>query len=557
MRTTPIRRSGIALRWFVLGAVVALLGGGQGQAAVGAGVSTGPRAIFQPLKPRNILDTRKPGQGPAITGGGVGRLLQVAGAGGVPSDATAVVANVTAIQPTARSFLTVYPAGQTRPNTPNLFFGAAQTVSNVVAMKLGTGGAVRIFNKTGSVQVTVDVQGFYVGHDHDDRYYTKAEADTRFFQGSTLILVNGDGAPADNGAALAAAMAAITDASADKPYTIRLSPGLYDVGTGGLDVKPFVELQGSGEDRSILTAPGSHDLSPNDGGTYGTVRPAGGSSVRSLTVRNSGGPSTIAVGIEIGDGTARVSDVTVDVGGGSDDNIGITPNHFATAPRLELDGATIDVAAGGIGGGIGALASDQYDVIAVRDSSVDVTGAGFGIVADASSASGSRIRVSDTEVTVAGGGTALGGKANGQMMFDDVSVTVTGGTTTVGIGGSGSGFHPVLQDSTISVSGGSSSNKGFDGAQSFSATVQGSRITASGANATAMELGLGPTDSGSAFVDGSVLTATTIVNSINAGTVVKVGASKLAGTTIVNGAGTFVCVASYESDYSLLSSTCT
>lgn len=532
------------------GAVAGVLASTLGYVPFAGGtISAGNRNVFVSVPPCRLFDTRPAPRtiGPRSTPLGAGETVTftVRSLCGVPAGANAAVMNVTAINPTASSFLTVFPADQPRPNASNLNWVAGQgPTPNQVTVGLSSDGRIKLFNGLGTVNVFADVVGYTETHDHDDRYD----------EGSSLLLVPADDTPAANGAALLAAMASITDASSSNPYTIRLAPGVYDVGVSGLDVKPFVTLQGGGQDRTIVTAPGSPDLSPSNGGVYGTVRPAGESALRDLTVRNTGGVSTIAVGVEIGDGTARLADIDIEVTG-SDDTLGIAANHFANTPRLDLDRGTIEVVGGG---GIGQLSSsDRYDTIFVRNSVIDVTGGGFGIGGDASRTSGSFVRVSDTRVNVTGGGTGIGGTANGELLYTNVHVNVSGGTTTLGIGGSGSGFHPVLHGSTITVAGGSASNKGFDGALFFSVTLQNTRLTASGVNAIAMELGLGSTDSGNAFVDGSVLTATTVFNSINADTQVKVGGSKLSGSTIVNGPGLFVCAASYKSDYTALSATCT
>jgi hypothetical protein len=278
--------------------------------------------------------------------------------------------------------------------------------------------------------------------------------------------------------------------------------------------------------RTIVTAPGSADLVPADGGTYGTVRLGGDSGARSLTIRNSGGTSTIALGVEVGDGTVRLVDTGIEVSGGSDANLAIAPAHLSTGALLEFDDGLVEVAQGT---GIGTLGPESYDTLRVHDSRVAVTGGGVGI----------------------------GATTTGAQSLTDVDITVQGGTSTVGLAGTGSGFQPLLRNSSITVSGGSTSNTGVDAGQFFVVTLQGTRITASGVGAIAMELGLGPTDSGQVVVDSSVLSATTVFSSINAGTSLRVGGSKLAGTTIVSGAGTFVCVASYKSNYTALSATCT
>jgi hypothetical protein len=86
----------------------------------------------------------------------------VTGRGGVGlSGVSAVALNVTVTQPTAAAYLTVYPAGVTRPLASNLNFVAGETVANVVVVPVGAGGQVSIFNSLGSTQVVVDVVGWF------------------------------------------------------------------------------------------------------------------------------------------------------------------------------------------------------------------------------------------------------------------------------------------------------------------------------------------------------------------------------------------------------------
>jgi hypothetical protein len=86
--------------------------------------------------------------------------LTVLGVGGVPANADSVVVNVTAVQPTAGGYVTVWPAGQTRPTTSSLNFPAGATVPNLVICKIGTSGRVGIFNANGNTHVVVDVVGY-------------------------------------------------------------------------------------------------------------------------------------------------------------------------------------------------------------------------------------------------------------------------------------------------------------------------------------------------------------------------------------------------------------
>src|SRR4051794_39830556 len=119
-------------------------------------------AAFHPQTPARVLDTRGPGDEsikPVAAGGTV--TLAVAGAGGVPADATAVVVNVTATNTTRSGYLTVWPAGEPRPTASNLNFVAGQTVPNLVVAKVGAGGKVSIFNFTGATDVVVDIMGWF------------------------------------------------------------------------------------------------------------------------------------------------------------------------------------------------------------------------------------------------------------------------------------------------------------------------------------------------------------------------------------------------------------
>jgi hypothetical protein len=126
-------------------------------------VSASPTApgSYVAVPPARLLDTRLSG-GPVAAGASV--LLPVAGHGGVPaSGASAVVLNVTVTAPTRPGYVTVWPAGIAQPRTSNLNFTAGLTVSNLVMVPLGSGGAVQLVNaSTGTAQLVADVSGYYL-----------------------------------------------------------------------------------------------------------------------------------------------------------------------------------------------------------------------------------------------------------------------------------------------------------------------------------------------------------------------------------------------------------
>jgi Tol biopolymer transport system component len=147
-----------------------LRGGGSGENSAtyvrDLGDPPAPGARFTPLDPVRILDSRPlPYQvGPYSTPwqAGTTRDVQVAGVGGVPAGAEAVVLNVTVTGTTASSYLSVWPKGQARPTVSSLNWQAGWTIPNAVTVKVGAEGKVSIFNNRGQADVIVDVVGYYL-----------------------------------------------------------------------------------------------------------------------------------------------------------------------------------------------------------------------------------------------------------------------------------------------------------------------------------------------------------------------------------------------------------
>ena len=126
-----------------------------------AGDPSGSR--FTAATPARILDTRVGTGAPAVRLGSATSLdLQVTGRGGVPaSGVSAVVLNITAVEPSAGSFLTAWPTGEARPLASNLNYTAGQVVPNLVMVKVGTGGRVSLYNHAGTTHLGADVAGWY------------------------------------------------------------------------------------------------------------------------------------------------------------------------------------------------------------------------------------------------------------------------------------------------------------------------------------------------------------------------------------------------------------
>jgi hypothetical protein len=123
-------------------------------------------AQFTPTTPVRITDTR-PGSGFPNEGNTLGPNttlpVQMSGVGPVPaSGVTAAVMNVTVTNTTQSSFLTVFPSDlASPPSTSDLNWVAGETVPNLVVTTLGSNGAVKVFNASGSTDVVMDVSGWY------------------------------------------------------------------------------------------------------------------------------------------------------------------------------------------------------------------------------------------------------------------------------------------------------------------------------------------------------------------------------------------------------------
>ncbi len=126
-----------------------------------------PAGSFTGRTPARLLDSRSVGA--TVDGGGVGggplaggaiTQLTVAGRGGVPADASAVVLNITATEASGPGYATAWPCSQPQPLASNLNYGAGDTVPNLVFVKLGAGEKVCLFTATASVNLIADVSGY-------------------------------------------------------------------------------------------------------------------------------------------------------------------------------------------------------------------------------------------------------------------------------------------------------------------------------------------------------------------------------------------------------------
>jgi hypothetical protein len=128
--------------------------------------TTTPQAtgLYNPVNPFRVLGSLASG---TSIGPDSSSAVTVVGVDGVPDDASAVVANVTASGASGSGFLTAFPTPDSGPPSPptvsNVNFVTGQAIANRVIIPVGGDGQINVFNNSGTVKVDVDLDGYYTG----------------------------------------------------------------------------------------------------------------------------------------------------------------------------------------------------------------------------------------------------------------------------------------------------------------------------------------------------------------------------------------------------------
>ncbi len=248
---------------------------------------------FNGVAPKRLLDTRL--NGTKLTGPTTRDLTVTGGTTGVPSDAQAVVLNVTSTEATtAAGYVTVGPTGSLDTGTSSLNLQPGATVPNLVTVKVGTGGKVSLYTNTGSVHLIVDVFGYYKPDDGDaftgiqpDRILDTRGPDVPALWPSGQPFVGGTGfgqmdlpvagvgdVPAD--ARSVVLNITSTQASTANGYVTVGPTGNLNIGTSNLNLQPGYNVPnlavvkvGAGGKVSLYTNTGSVHLIVDVVGYYG------------------------------------------------------------------------------------------------------------------------------------------------------------------------------------------------------------------------------------------------------------------------------------------------
>jgi hypothetical protein len=313
------------------------------------------------------------------------------------------------------------------------------------------------------------------------------------------VVVSPNGTPSQNGTALLSAMTTISNASpsAANPWLLKLEPGNYDLGSSALVLKPYVDLEGSGEGTTTIS---STIVSTSFPPAQGTLVMASNTEARFVRLLNSGNKDTSYISyntaILVGSGMSnvRVIHVTTNVLGGN------------RSYGFFNDGGTVTI----------------------KDSSLYGWGGsdGYGLINNTASAT---LTLQNSALS-ANGGYAYG-------------LHNKGGTANV-------------LNSTLNADGvtkAQSQAYGLYNADGGTSNIQNSGLFSS---AVASSVGLF-IDSGSVTVKNSIMSgsASNGYGVDNNNGTVGIGASQLSGSSgLAN--GTVTCVASYNASYAALSATC-
>jgi len=159
-------RNGMLKRIVVLALSIAVVGVSamdHGATHVAAAPPPATASAFTPITPQRLVDTRT---GLGGVGGRVGAEsaidVQVTGRLGVPTSATAVMMNITAVDAGGRGYVQVLPKGRAtlRSSSTLNVDSPGQTIPNAAFAPLGDGGQLTVFT-TLTTDIVIDVSGYF------------------------------------------------------------------------------------------------------------------------------------------------------------------------------------------------------------------------------------------------------------------------------------------------------------------------------------------------------------------------------------------------------------
>lgn len=286
------------------------------------------------------------GSGSFASQGGSSTGCGVPGFSNGIAQAQAVEINVVALAPAANGHLVLYPADLPVVRTMvNFTAGVTIADTGTVAVSQTPGVGDITIQASAATHVIVKVVG----------YYSKPV--------QTVYVHPVPGDHAASGTALLNALNGITNASATKRYVIKLEPGIYDLGSTELVMKPYVDIEGSGQQATVIQGVGN-----NDPFFTAVVEAAHSAEIRNLQIKSMGQGYGASIPLLIVQADTSVRDVTI-ISDGATANWGI--RHYSSTAKL--DGVNIKVQGGSSNYGISSIGGPQVSPV-IKRTVIDVSG---------------------------------------------------------------------------------------------------------------------------------------------------------------------------------------
>jgi hypothetical protein len=303
-----------------------------------------------------------------------------------------------------------------------------------------------------------------------------ADNDTTYTAGAGLFLsgteFSAQGSPyanvlvvAQNGGDFSSVQAAldnITDATADNPYLVYVAPGVYNE---QVTMKPYVDIEGAGEGRTIIHYTGS-DTSPFADDSAATVIGADNAALRHLTVESDGTGKGHAVGI-LNNGASPdllyVTTVALDAA--------TNTSLWNNAASPSLNHVTATASGGNNSRGVFNNSGSSPMMNNVVTTAVDGNNTNRGVHNDA----GSYPTMNNVTAIAAGGSSSAGVRnVNSSPAMTNVMATASAGSNTnYGVYNTNSA-SPVMTNITASALGGGNSYGVYNYGSGTSATIRNS-----------------------------------------------------------------------------------
>jgi hypothetical protein len=456
---------------------------------------------YHTLAPCLVLDTRVAGgafaAGETRTYNVTGDLSSQGGPStgcGVPgfsngiAQAQAVAVNIIALFPAGSGNIAAHAADQAMTGSV-VNFTLNENVSNTtpVAIAQTTGvGDFKVQVNNSSTHVLIRVVG----------YYAKPI--------QTVHVHPVPGNHTASGTNLLNALAAITNASSTKHYVLKLEPGIYDVGSTPVQMKDYVDIEGSGQKATVIKGSGAPTQDA------GVVQGAHQAELRDLQVDCTADTAPTCVAVFVPDDVETfLRDVTL-LAKGANSNWGVR----ASGGHPWIEGATIRVEDGSFMNY--GISTRNLSTPTIRSTVIDVesgTSRGYGIYFTNSS---TPREVREVQITVSG---------NSSQAF---GIDLDFGTFTAA----------TITQSTILVEGAFTTTGVRQNGASPSLTIEQSQVRATGDNSTGVESGATLTT-----IDHSVIAGESMT--VFGGTVL-IGATRLHGGSVL---GSITCAGVYDESF--------